>query len=170
VKHTINVVADDRYGEISRVLAVFQSQGCRIETLTMAPAAEAGLVEITIVVEGAEPTVAQVVKRLQRQVRVVQAVRLSSQKHLARAVALVRVSAQIGPQLAEALRLVAENRLRLLEVTPEGLSVEATGEWKELGVILEKIGIAEPGSSSRSGLAVLAESAGEPLRENESGS
>jgi acetolactate synthase-1/3 small subunit len=170
VKHTINVVADDRYGEISRVLAVFQAHGCRIESLTMAPASETGLTEITIVAEGAEHTIGQVVKRLQRQVRVIQAVRLTSQTHIARAVALVRVSAQIGPQLQEALRLVAENRLRLLEVTPDGLSVEATGEWKELGAILEKIGPPGPGRAARSGLAVLSESAGEQLHENESGS
>lgn len=169
MKQTIHVVADDRYGEMARVLAVFQGHGCRIESLTMAPAPETGLSEITIVAEGEERTIGQVVKRLQRQVRVIVAARMESGTHLARAMALVRVKAQIEPRLEEALRLVAENRLRLLEVTPGGLSVEATGEWKELETILERIGTAERGRAARSGLAVLAEPHKEPQGENDCG-
>lgn len=162
MRRTLSILVENRPGELSRVLGVFTARGQLIESLSVAKALDPGLLRITLVTTAQEQALQQIVKRIDRQVRVLEVADLTAHASAERELALVRLEADLGPELLEVLKLVVANHLRLIEANSGYLTLESTGDWKTVQEIVARVN-ALGASTVRSGaVAVTAAQDGQP--------
>ena len=81
MRHIISVLLENEAGALSRVSGLFSARGYNIESLTVAPTADATLSRMTIVTTGSDEVVEQITKQLNKLVDVVKVIDLSDGDH-----------------------------------------------------------------------------------------
>ena len=153
---TISVLVENESGVLARVIGLFSGRGYNIDNLTVAPVERDGSKSrITVVTRGTAMVIEQIKAQLDRLVPVYKVLDLSEGPHLARELALIKVLGT-GEKRAEALRLAAAFRARVIDATTERFTFYLTGATDKLDAFLElmrPLGLAEV---SRTGVAAIA--------------
>lgn len=136
MRHTLSILLEKRCGELSRILGLFTARGYNIESLTLAETLDPSVSQMTLVTMGDDRAVEQLVKRIDKQVRVLKVMDLTGLEHIERGLALAKVKVEMSPALAEALNLVSVNRLRLIDVSEDSFTFEATGNWDQVSEVI----------------------------------
>lgn len=144
-RHRLSVLVKDEDGIISRVAAMFTRRMYSIVSIVSGETELPGINRITIVVDADEPSIEQITKQLNKLIPVLKVVRLDDENTVARALLLVKVSAdnQNRPQVVDAAKLF---RARVVDVAPDSVVIEATGNPGKLQAlldVLEPFGIRE---------------------------
>ena len=92
-RHTLSVLVEDIDGIISRVAAMFTRRAFTMVSITSATTETPGVNRITIVVDTDEEKIEQITKQLNKLVPVLKVVRLAEDQMIARALLMVKVSA-----------------------------------------------------------------------------
>ena len=139
MRHTLSILVENRYGELARIVGLFSARGYNIESLTVAETLDPAISCVTMVTSGDDRTVEQIVKQVNKLVRVVKVTDLTGLSHFEREMVLINVKA--GDQIAfqRMLQLVSQNQMRVAEVMPDGLIIEATGKWKEMNDLVREL-------------------------------
>jgi acetolactate synthase I/III small subunit len=162
MRHTLSILVENRFGELSRVVGLFSARGYNIESLTVAETLDPAVSRMTLVTRGNDQTIEQITRQLNKQVRVLEAVDMTGFKHIEREMALINVRAQAGPERQEALSLVNIFRAKVVDVSGDGLIIEATGDWAKVSALIEllkPLGIREIVRTGTVAIARLSESA-----------
>lgn len=135
-RHTLSVLVEDADGIISRIAGMFTRRAYNIESINSASTEVPELKRITIVVDANEHSIEQITKQLNKLIPVLKVVRLDSEHTVARAIMLVKVSADATnrPQVVDAATLF---RARVVDVAPESVVIEATGTEGKLAALLD---------------------------------
>jgi acetolactate synthase I/III small subunit len=144
VRRTLSIWVENRSGELLRIVGLFAARGYNIESLTVADTPQRNISLVTVVTTGTDHAIEQIVKRVDKQVCVLKALDVTDLRHAEREIAVVSVKLNVGPALREVLQLVARNRLKLVDVSQETLTLEATGDWaaiNEIIALLSSLGI-----------------------------
>jgi len=152
--HTLSVLVEDEPGVLSRVAGLFSGRGFNIESLNVAPTLERGVSLMTIVTQGDELIIEQIIKQLRKLITVIKVVDMNFVKCVEREMVLLKVNAQDHSR-AEILRIVDIFRCKVVDVSPEELTLEATGDSgkiKALIDLLQRFGIKE---SARTGSVAM---------------
>jgi acetolactate synthase I/III small subunit len=139
MRHTLSIVVENHYGELARIVGLFGARGYNIESLTVAETLDPALSCVTLVTSGDDHTIEQIVKQVNKLVRVVHVADLTGQSHLERELVLINVQTADNSAMHTVLTLVAQNHLRVAEVMVDGLIIEATGEWKDVNTLVNKL-------------------------------
>jgi acetolactate synthase-1/3 small subunit len=135
-KHTIAVLVDNKFGVLSRVAGLFSARGYNIESLSVGETLDPTVSRMTLVVQGDEFVIEQVMKQLHKLIDVIKVSDLTEDNHVERELVLVRVNAE--PQhRAEILRVGDIFRARVVDVTPTSFVLEATGDEGKIEALLE---------------------------------
>ncbi|AKK05733.1 acetolactate synthase, small subunit [Corynebacterium mustelae] len=150
-RHILSVMVEDQDGIISRVSAMFTRRSFNLVSLVSGNTEIDGINRITIVVDADEIAIEQITKQLNKLVPVLKVVRLEEDVTIARALMLVKVSADASnrPQVVDAANIF---RARVVDVAPDSVVIEATGTQGKLGAlldVLEPFGIRELISSGQ---------------------
>lgn len=137
MRHTLSILVENHFGELSRIVGLFSARGYNIESLTVAETLSPHLSHITLVTDGNDQTVEQILKQVDKQIRVVKVLDVSSREHVKREMSLIQVKAEISPVLAQVLNLVCSNQFRLVDIAADGLTIEATGDPEKIQAVLE---------------------------------
>ncbi len=139
MRHTLSILVENRYGELARIVGLFSARGYNIESLTVAETLDPAISCVTMVTSGDDRTVEQIVKQVNKLVRVVKVTDLTGISHFEREMVLINVKA--GDQIAfqTVLQLVSQNQMRVAEVMPDGLIIEATGKWEEMNDLVREL-------------------------------
>ncbi len=137
MRHALLILMEKRCGELSRVLGLFTARGYNVESLTVAETADPSVSQMTLVTTGDDRAIGQLVKRVDKQVRVLRVLDLTAFEHVERRLALVRMKAEVSPTLAEVLNLVCLNRLKLIGVSADSLTFEATGDGDQVSELIQ---------------------------------
>jgi acetolactate synthase-1/3 small subunit len=146
MRHTLSILVENRYGELSRIVGLFSARGYNIESLTVAETLEAGLSRLTLVTVGDDSAIERITRQLDKQVRVMKVEDLTTTSHIEREMALINVKASAGPARQEVLSLVNIFRAKVVDVSEDGLIVEASGDWNKVRALinlLKPMGIRE---------------------------
>ncbi|QNE89459.1 acetolactate synthase small subunit [Corynebacterium incognita] len=143
--HTIAVLVQDVEGITSRVTGMFSRRGFNIESLVSASTGTPGIQRLTLVAWADEHTIEQIIKQLHKLVPVLKVKELEGEHTVARALMLVKVSADATkrPQIVDAVNIF---RGRVVDVAPDSVVIEATGAPGKLQAlldVLEPFGILE---------------------------
>ncbi len=134
--HTLSVLVEDRPGVLTRVAGLFAARGFNIDSLAVGPTEEPGLSRMTIVVNVDMKPLEQVTKQLNKLVNVIKILEHEPGEAVERELVLVKVRAD-GQTRARIMEIVDIFRARMLNVTHQTLTIEATGSPDKLQALLE---------------------------------
>jgi acetolactate synthase I/III small subunit len=137
-RHTLSVLVEDKPGVLARVSGLFSRRGFNITSLAVGPTEHAGVSRMTIVVAVDEFPLEQVTKQLNKLVHVIKIVELEPAASVQRELLLVKVRADPGVR-SQVLEIVDLFRAKAVDVTPEALTIEATGTADKLGALLKNL-------------------------------
>jgi acetolactate synthase-1/3 small subunit len=143
--HTLSVLVEDKPGVLARVASLFSRRGFNIQSLAVGATEQKNLSRMTIVVSVEDFPLEQITKQLNKLINVIKIVELDDDNSVSRELALIKVRADAGirSQVIEAVNLF---RAKVIDVSPESLTIEATGDRGKLEAllrVLEPFGIRE---------------------------
>jgi acetolactate synthase I/III small subunit len=145
MRHTISVQVKNEFGVLSRVSSLFSARGFNIESLTVAETLDPQISRMTIVTEGNDQIIEQILKQLRKLIDVIKVADLTGKDFVERELALIKVTAEEKTR-AEVLRMVDIFRGKVVDVTAKSYTIEVTGtEDKILAIVrlLKPMGIRE---------------------------
>jgi acetolactate synthase-1/3 small subunit len=143
--HTLSVLVEDKPGVLARVASLFSRRGFNIQSLAVGATEQKHMSRMTIVVSVEDSPLEQITKQLNKLINVIKIVEQDDDNAVSRELALikVRVDATTRTQVIEAVNLF---RAKVVDVTTESLTIEATGTPAKLEAfmrLLEPYGIRE---------------------------
>src|SRR5690554_978266 len=144
-RHVLSLLVENKPGLLTRVAGLFARRGFNIESLAVGRTEVPGLSRITVVVDVEELPLEQVTKQLNKLVNVIKIVELDPASSVTREHLLikVRVDNTSRSQILEAVNLF---RARVVDVSPDALVIEVTGDSGKVQAllrVLEPYGIRE---------------------------
>jgi acetolactate synthase-1/3 small subunit len=145
VTHTLSVLVEDKPGVLARVSALFSRRGFNIESLAVGATEHKNMSRMTIVVTAEETPLEQITKQLNKLINVIKIFEHDEGNMVARELWLIKVRTDTATrsQVIEAANLF---RAKVIDVSTESLTIEATGTQEKLGAllrVLEPYGIRE---------------------------
>nr|WP_090339480.1 acetolactate synthase small subunit [Mycolicibacterium malmesburyense]CRL67804.1 acetolactate synthase 3 regulatory subunit [Mycolicibacterium malmesburyense] len=142
---TLSVLVEDKPGVLARVASLFSRRGFNIQSLAVGATEQKNMSRMTIVVSVDEAPLEQITKQLNKLVNVIKIVEQEEANSVSRELALIKVrtDASTRGQVIEAVNLF---RAKVVDVSTESLTVEATGTPEKLEAllrVLEPFGIRE---------------------------
>ncbi len=143
--HVLSLLVEDKPGLLTRVAGLFARRGFNISSLAVGTTEVEGLSRITVVVQVSGLPLEQITKQLNKLVNVLKIVELDSSQAVEREHMLVkvRVDNSTRSQVLEAVNLF---RARVVDVAPDSLVIEVTGDTPKVEAflrVLDPYGIKE---------------------------
>lgn len=132
-KHTIIALVEDRPGVLDRIASKWRQRGFNIESLAVGHSEKAGLSRMTFVVD-ASTDADQVVKQVDKLIDVVDVRDISDEDIVSRELALIKVRADKSTR-SQILEIVDIFHAEIVDVSPEAITVEATGEEPKINAL-----------------------------------
>ena len=104
MEHIISLTLENKFGALSRVAGLFSGRGFNIESLSVAPTLDPSVSMMTLVTNGDEPIIEQIMKQLNKLIDVIKVVDISESEFVERETALIKVHTRPEDR-AEALRI-----------------------------------------------------------------
>jgi acetolactate synthase-1/3 small subunit len=143
--HTLSVLVENTPGALARVASLFSRRGFNIDSLAVGPTEIPEISRMTIVVNVESSSLEQVTKQLNKLVNVLKIVEMDSTTAVERELMLVKVKADASAR-GQVLETVQLFRAKVVDVAPDAITIEATGNPDKLAAmlrVLEPYGIRE---------------------------
>lgn len=134
--HTISILVNDQPGVLTRVANLMGQRGFNIDSITVGPSEEKGLSRMIILTQGDEQTLEQIMKQFNKLVDVYKVNLLSNGPMVARELALIKVEATPANR-AEIHVLIEPFRASIVDVAPNTLVVQCTGDTPKIDALIE---------------------------------
>ena len=144
-RHVISVLVENEPGVLARVVGLFSGRGFNIESLNVAPSLEDNISRMTITTFGDQMITEQIMKQLHKIVPVIKVMEFDDKAAIEREMMFVKVQAE-GAARGEILRTVEIFRCKVVDVSNNEMTIEATGDYEKLEAILsllQRFGIKE---------------------------
>lgn len=144
-RHVLSVLVENEPGVLSRVVGLFSGRGFNIDSLNVAPALEENVSHMTITTWGDKMIMEQIMKQLHKLVPVIKVMEFQDSECVQREMMFVKVQAE-GPARGEILRTVEIFRCKVVDVSHNEMTIEATGDYEKLDAILsllQRFGVKE---------------------------
>ena len=144
-RHTLSVLVENKPGVLARIAGLFSRRGFNIDSLAVGPTENDDVSRMTIVVNVEELPLEQVTKQLNKLVEVIKIVEMDPAVSVQRELLLVKVAADRATR-SHVLETVQLFRAKVVDVAPDAVTIEATGNADKLDAllrVLEPYGIRE---------------------------
>jgi acetolactate synthase I/III small subunit len=144
-KHTLSVLVENKPGVLARIAGLFSRRGYNIDSLAVGPTEHPEISRMTVVVDLEDSPLEQVTKQLNKLVEVLKVVELDGSASVQRELLLVKVRADLSSR-SHVLETVQLFRAKVVDVSPDAVVIEATGNSDKLDAllrVLEPFGIKE---------------------------
>ena len=138
VRHVLSALVQNQPGVLAHVSGMFASRGFNIESLAVGETEDPNLSRITVVVLGDDRTLEQIRKQLEKIVTVVKVHDISREDYVERDLALIKVDAPPSRR-AEIQGLVQIFRARIVDVGPEQMMIEISGQEKKIEAFVDQV-------------------------------
>ena len=162
MRHVLSALVQNQPGVLAHVSGMFASRGFNIDSLAVGETEDAHLSRITFVVIGDDRLLEQIRKQLEKIVTVVKVLDISRDDFVERDLMLIKFDAPPAQRL-EIQGLVQIFRGRIVDVGPDQMMVEISGQEKKIEAFIEAVrpyGIRELARTGR--IALVRGTAAEP--------
>ncbi len=136
MRHVLSALVQNQPGVLAHVSGMLHSRGFNIDSLAVGETEDAHLSRISFVVQGNDRTLEQVRKQLEKIVTVVKVIDISREDFVERDLMLIKVEAP--PALRPEIRaLVQDFRGRIVDIGPEQLMIEISGQEKKIEAFID---------------------------------
>jgi acetolactate synthase-1/3 small subunit len=135
-RHTLSVLVENKPGVLARIAGLFSRRGFNIDSLAVGPTEHDDVEELPL---------EQVTKQLNKLVEVLKIVELDPASSVQRELILVKVAADRASR-SHVLETVQLFRAKVVDVAPDAVTIEATGNADKLDAllrVLEPYGVRE---------------------------
>ncbi len=153
--YTVAFLVENRPGVLFNIANMFRRKNFNINSITAGEVLEPETVRITIVVQADVKGVTQVVEQLDKMVDVVEVKRLDPMRSVIRELCLVKLTTTDPWAREEAVKLVNASHGSILNIEPDNLIAEVTGESGDVDAFIEKVKPLGVEEISRTGATAL---------------
>ena len=139
----LSILVENNPGVLSRVAGLFSRRGFNIDSLTVGETQIPKISRMTVTVTADELDLAQIKKQVNKLVDVIKVIELEPERSVFREIALVKVACDQHNR-AEIIQFVDIFRGKIVDVSPESLVIELTGDSnkvREFIKLLDNYGI-----------------------------
>jgi acetolactate synthase-1/3 small subunit len=134
-RHTLVALVEDKPGVLNRIASLFRRRAFNIQSLAVGCSEHPGLSRMTIVTDGNAAQVEQVRKQLDKLINVVRVNDITEEDMVTRELALIKVKATASTR-SEIMQIVDIFRANIVDVGPNSLTVEVTGDEDKVNSLL----------------------------------
>jgi acetolactate synthase-1/3 small subunit len=150
-RHLLSALVQNQPGVLAQVSGMFASRGFNIDSLAVGETENPHLSRITVVVMGDDRHLEQVRKQLEKLVPVVKVHDISREDYVERDLMLIKLKVAAADR-AEIQSLVQIFRGRIVDVSPDQLMVEISGQERKIEAFIDAVrpyGISELARTGR---------------------
>lgn len=136
--HIINILVENNFGVLARVSGLFSARGYNIESLCVGITEDPTTSRMTVVVEGDDKIVFQIVHQLNKMVEVIDVSNLTEDGHVERELVLAKLNAD-PKRRTQLLEVVNIFRAKIVDVSPKAVIIEATGSIEKIRAFIDMI-------------------------------
>lgn len=136
--HTISVLVENQFGVLARISGMFSARGYNIDSLCVGTTEDPTISRMTVVVKGDERILDQIINQLNKVAEVIQVDDLTQQKHVERELVMIKIGGIAGRR-TELLDIVNIFRAKVCDVSPDSLTIEATGSNEKLSAFIDML-------------------------------
>jgi acetolactate synthase I/III small subunit len=136
MRHTLSVIVENKPGVLARVAGLFSGRGFNISSLTVGETEDPTTSRMTIVVTGDDTILEQINKQLNKLIDVIKVYDLTSESHLERELALLKVQPE-DKDRAEVVQLAEIFRAKIVDVGDKSYTFEITGTNDKVNAFIE---------------------------------
>lgn len=137
MRHTLSIIVADQAGELSRIVGLFSARGFNIQTISVGETLDPRWSRVTVVTQGDDRMVQQIVKQCERLARVREVQDVTTRPHIEREMALITVAAELGAARQEVLSLVSVFRAKVVDISHTHLIVETSGNKEKVDTFID---------------------------------
>lgn len=156
MRHIISILVENEFGALSRIAGLFTARGYNIESLAVAPTDDPSLSRITLVTNGNDQIIEQIIKQLNKLLDVVKVMDMTEGAHIEREMMLVKVLVPSYESREEVKRLADIFRGKVIDVAEKIFTIELTGTSEKLDAFIAALGQAPILEVVRSGVIGIA--------------
>ena len=136
MRHVLSALVQNRPGVLAHISGMLASRGFNIDSLAVGETERPELSRITFVVHGDDAELEQVRKQLGKIITVVRVLDISSEDFVERDLMLIKVNA-VQQQRTEIVLLVEMFRGRVVDISPDTLMIEISGQERKIEAFIE---------------------------------
>jgi len=135
VKHIISTLVQNEAGVLAHISGLFAGRGFNIDSLAVGETEDPSVSRMTIVAEGDEQVLEQIVKQLRKVITVIKVQDFSGKEYVERDLMLIKINAPAARR-AEIVQLTQLFRARVVDVGANELMVELSGPEQKIEAFL----------------------------------
>lgn len=136
MEHIISVLVENHFGVLAHIAGLFSGRGFNIDSLAVGETLDNSVSRMTIVVNGDDAIVEQILKQLNRLVDVIKVQDLSETKYLERELMLLKVSTT-AKNRSEVIEIADVFRAKIVDVQHGSMTIEAAGGSEKLEALVD---------------------------------
>ncbi|SFF44288.1 acetolactate synthase, small subunit [Fontimonas thermophila] len=155
MRHIISILLQNEAGALARVAGMFSSRGYNIDSLSVAPTHDPTVSRLTLVTNGSDAVIDQIIKQARKLVDVVEIMDLSGTDHFECELLIlkVEVDAQSARNVIECVR---KHRAAILDESENTRMIQLAGTGPEIDAFVAEISrMAKVLELVRSGVAAM---------------
>ena len=155
----ISVLVENKPGVLHMISNLFRRRNFNIESITVGATEQPDIARMTITVNEDEKVLDQVVKQVAKQIDVLKVQEREQGNYVMRELSLIKVKVSDSKERSDIINFVEVFRGRIIDVSPDSLTVEITGTPDKIDAFLNLMktyGIIE---LARTGITALARGA-----------
>lgn len=135
----IGLLVQDHPGVMMKITGMFARRGFNIASISVGYSEKPGFSRITIMAEGDEATIEQIIKQLNKLVDVIKVQHFNPRATNMRELALIKINVKDNGVRQELLTLVEIFRGKTIDVTTRTMTLEIVGSGKKVKSFIELI-------------------------------
>lgn len=136
--HTISMLVENKFGAFVRIAGLFSAKGYNIDSLSVGPTEDESVSRMTIVTEGDDPIIEQIMKQLHKLIDTIKVVDLTFDSFVDRELVLVKVQTTAATR-PEIMQIAEIFRAKVVDISPRTLTLEATGSRQKVDAIIKML-------------------------------
>lgn len=153
-RHVLSVLVRNSSGVLTRVSGLFARRGFNIDSLTVGRTENPEISRMTITLNGNEDVLEQFTKQLNKLEDVLRVLNLKFDNSVYRELVLIKVKAD-AEQRAAVNEVVKIFRSKIIDVSPETLTIELTGDESKISALIRLLEEYEIKELVRTGVCAL---------------
>lgn len=126
MRHIISVLVENKFGVLAKVAGLFSGRGYNIESLSVGVTNDPNYSIITVVTNGDEKIIEQIVKQLRKLINTIKVRDLTHLDHVEREMLFVKVKATTKTR-SDIFNIVNTFRAKIISLNSESVIIEITG-------------------------------------------
>ncbi|ENN96848.1 acetolactate synthase 3 regulatory subunit [Methanocaldococcus villosus KIN24-T80] len=139
MKHVISALVLNKPGVLQRISGLFSRRGFNISSITVGTTENPNISRMTIVVNGDDKVLEQVVKQLNKLIDVIKVSELQEKKSVQRELCLIKIYAPTESAKSQVIQYTNIFRGNIVDISHESLIVEITGNEDKINAFIDLV-------------------------------